>query len=319
MIVSICIPTFNNTKYLKDCLDSVYLSGENFEYEVLIGIDGCENTLEYIKTLKLNENTKIFYFSENHGPYVVKNTLAKISQSDNLIFFDSDDIMMPNLIKKTAESLKSFDLIKYRMTNFSLVNNEIKEKKTTAWGEGVFGIKKSIFLNFNGFEPWKVAADSDFMGRMYKNRLKVEMNGEVLIYRRLHSEGLTSRKDTGFGSKLRNDYARISMKKNYFGPLSTLTTGKYSIVTNTFELEKENIDDVSEILMIAQNKDSKKTFIDKVLTSHRSNPTQPVRPQIRYEVVNNVTQHRMNQKSQYLNAMIKTKMIPQRHFRQNVK
>ena len=54
MIVSICIPTFNNTKYLKDCLDSVYLSGENFEYEVLIGIDGCENTLEYIKTLKLN-------------------------------------------------------------------------------------------------------------------------------------------------------------------------------------------------------------------------------------------------------------------------
>ena len=106
----------------------------------------------------------------------------------------------------------------------------------------------------------------------------------------------------------------MRMIKEMVRVLFSLMFGKKYV---SVELEKENIDDVSEILMIAQNKDSKKSFIDKVLTSHRSNPTQPLRPQIRYEVVNNVTQHRMNQKSQYLNAMLKTKMIPQRHFRQN--
>ena len=40
---------------------------------------------------------------------------------------------------------------------------------------------KKIFLAMNGFEGWKCAADSDFMGRLYKTGKKVLLSKDVLF------------------------------------------------------------------------------------------------------------------------------------------
>jgi glycosyltransferase involved in cell wall biosynthesis len=319
MSVSICIPTFNNTNYIKECLESIYISGKDLEYEVLVGVDNCQDTLNFIKSIDLNDKTQIFYFKKNVGPYVIKNTLSKIAKYDNLIFFDSDDIMLPNLISETNRVINQFDLVKYKMVNFKIVNGEIIEnKKRRAWGEGVFAIKKSLFLNFNGFEGWRVAADSDFMGRMYKNKVRVHVFDEVMFYRRLHPDGLTSNPETGFGSKLRDNYARISRNKRYFGPLNRLVTEEYEIVDfNNFTIS-ENTIEKSEIQEYIEQKKGKSDIVNKIISSQKIEPKNKVKYSVKYEVVNSVTQHRLNQKSQYLNAMMKTNLIPRKHFNQPV-
>jgi len=112
----------------------------------------------------------------------------------------------------------------------------------------VFGIKKNIFLNMNGFEPWMMAADSDFMGRLYKTKSKILHTPQVLFKRRVHPESLTNKKETGMSSPLRNHYAKISKNKKGHGNPDKLHTrdfmiididGVEKIVVKTYEEKKE--------------------------------------------------------------------------------
>ena len=61
---------------------------------------------------------------------------------------------------------------------------------------------------------------------------------------------------------------------------------------------------------------SEKKIKHQIISSEKTEPRHRVINHIKYEVVNNVTQHRLNQKSQYLNAMMKTNLVATRHFNQ---
>jgi glycosyltransferase involved in cell wall biosynthesis len=228
MGISIIIPTFDNIEYIDETLTSIYNSGKDFEYEILIGIDGCNKSLKYLKDKTYPDNTKIFFFSTNKGPYLIKNTLSTLAKYDNLLFFDSDDMMEENMIGYCLNSLNTHQCVKPRLRNFKIVNGKIvNEVGRKNWGEGVFAIRKPIFDYYNGFEGWLVAADSDFMDRLYKNDTSVELTQEILVLRRLHDKGLTSRPDTGLSSSLRSKYSFISKSKKYFGPLPELKIAEY--------------------------------------------------------------------------------------------
>ena len=228
MGISVIIPTFDNIEYIDETLDSIYKSGKNFDYEILIGIDGCNKSLKYLKDKNYPDNTKIFFFPTNKGPYLIKNTLSTLAKYDNLLFFDSDDIMEENMIGYCLNSLNKHQCVKPRLYNFRIVDGKmVNEVGRKNWGEGVFAIHKKIFDYHNGFEGWLVAADSDFMNRLYKNNTSVDLSQEILLLRRLHDKGLTSRPDTGLRSSLRLKYASISKSKKYFGPLPELKIAEY--------------------------------------------------------------------------------------------
>jgi len=235
--ISIIIPTFNNVEYIDECLQSIVESSKDYSYEVLVGIDHCEKTLSYIKNNKFYGNIRFFYFQKNVGPYVIKNTLAKLSNCDILLFFDSDDIMKENMVKDCINLLSVYNMVKPMYHNFSgsLNKSEKKyEKSSGLWGEGVFAIKKSIFMHYNGFEDWRCAADSDFMARIYKNGISLQNSKNLHFYRRIHSKGLTSDPLTNYQSELRRKYVVLSKNKKNFGPLPTLVTSSF------VELEKLN-------------------------------------------------------------------------------
>lgn len=211
--LSILIPTYNNVQYLDECIESILTSGNEYSYEVLFGIDGCEKSLEYFRNRVLPDNFKVFLFTENGGPYTIKNTLASISNSNTLMFFDSDDIMGDLMIGNTINNIKSYICIKPKLVNFNDDTGNIDTKRSKLFGEGVFSIRKDVFMSMNGFEPWICAADSDFMGRLYKSKVPILHTPDIMFYRRIHSSGLTSRPDTGLRSILRSKYARISKQK----------------------------------------------------------------------------------------------------------
>ena len=228
-LLTIIIPTFKNPTMLSECLNSI--RGYS-DCEILVGIDGCEETLEYVKKNKYNENIRFFYFDKNNGPYIVRNSLAKISNSDILLFFDSDDIMKENLISDILGRMSANDFVKPMYSDFTNTPNYNITRSNT-YGEGVFAIKKDLFLSMNGFEPWPVAADSDFMGRLYKNNKKFSYTNDVVFYRRVHPNSLTQRKDTGLSSPLRGKYYSMSKRKSNFGPLQELVTSTfYEVNTN---------------------------------------------------------------------------------------
>jgi len=237
-ILSIIIPTFNNTDYINECLSSIIKSIKSLDCEILVGIDNCEDTLNLIKYKTFDSRIRFFFFQKNVGPYIVKNTLVKNSNSDTILFFDSDDVMCEHMIEEILR-LQSFnDFVRPKYVNFSGViptnNNQINNGKL--FGEGVFSIKKSIFLTMNGFEEWRTSADTEFMNRLYKNGRKSINTPTVLFYRRIHEDSLTQSKQTGYGSRVRTDYNNLIRNKTNFGPLNRLSMGSfYEILVDSFE------------------------------------------------------------------------------------
>jgi len=307
MGISIIIPTFDNIEYIDETLTSIYNSGKDLEYEILIGIDGCNKSLKYLKDKTYPDNTKIFFFSTNKGPYLIKNTLSTLAKYDNLLFFDSDDIMEENMIGYCLNSLNTHQCVKPRLRNFKIVNGKIvNEVGRKNWGEGVFAIKKPIFDYYNGFEGWLVAADSDFMDRLYKNNISVELTQEILVLRRLHDKGLTNRPDTGLSSRLRSKYASISKSKKYFGPLPELKIAEYQPIniaeyTNNdiFKVGDTNSDNEEVDDYVNAINDRKQIVNDVIKTiNNKKQKQKDVVPEkkvssINYEKVNNLLKNKV--------------------------
>ena len=307
MGISVIIPTFDNIEYIDETLDSIYNSGKDLEYEILIGIDGCNKSLKYLKDKSYPVNTKIFFFPTNKGPYLIKNTLSTLAKYDNLLFFDSDDIMEENMIGYCLNSLNKHQCVKPRLHNFKIVNGEmVNEVGRKNWGEGVFAIRKPIFDYHNGFEGWLVAADSDFMNRLYKNNTSVDLTQEILLLRRLHDKGLTSRPDTGLRSSLRSKYASISKSKKYFGPLPELKIAEYQPIniaeyTNNdiFKVGDTNSDNEEVDDYVNTINDRKQIVNDVIKTiNNKKQKQEDVVPEkkvssINYEKVNNLLKNRV--------------------------
>jgi glycosyltransferase involved in cell wall biosynthesis len=241
--VSIVIPTFNNVEYIDECLMSVIESSENFNFEILVGIDNCQKTLDYVKEYQDKYiNTKFYFFDESVGPYVIKNTLTQVSKSNNILFFDSDDIMEPECVSFVMEESEKYGSIRFKYRDFREDEKLPLKGKSTA--EGVFFIKKSYFNFLNGFEPWKCAADSEFHYRTIKNNIKTKYSDFALFLRRIHGVSLTRNSETGMKSNVRSVYHKIIKEKQKvlnIGPLDEMITHRF------YEIEGDDLNLVSDI------------------------------------------------------------------------
>jgi glycosyltransferase involved in cell wall biosynthesis len=205
--ISIIIPTFNVPDYLDECILSILAQQVNFGVEIIIGIDNCEKTLEHIqKNKNLYEKCKVFYFSENVGPYAVKNNLIKESTSDYILFFDSDDIMLNGMLDFFHREIRRADIIRFTFQNFRMAPQKILGVIENAWG--VIGVKKGVFKALNDYYGWKCNADVEFVERAINKRFKTITPNRVFFHRREHTYNLTRRIDTGMQSDIRKIYEK---------------------------------------------------------------------------------------------------------------
>ena len=200
--VSICITAFKSKKFIKKTLDSIANQTwfkNNSNYEIILGIDGCNETLQYIKKIKNKyKNLFVVMMKNNKGTYITTNTIMTISKYDHLIRFDSDDVMFPNLVQKVM--LKNYDLIEFKMKNFYTIT----KKTVIKLAYGQFMINHWVFDYFGGFMPWNCSADDEFKYRV-KKFINVLTLNETLFLRNIHPESLTQSNKTNFFSKERKD------------------------------------------------------------------------------------------------------------------
>jgi len=215
-MLSVIIPAYKATKYIDECIDSI-----KGDCEILIGVDGCIETYNHIKHLE-----NVYYFKENVGPYVIKNTLIDQAKYDDILFFDSDDIMAEGTIEKVTKTLNSKDYVKLSYIDF------IKKPLLSGivYSNAVIGIKKSVFNSINGFYPWRCSADTELVNRLQYNNFSCKTIPDVCYYRRLHQDNLTVRKETGHGSPIRKtyvDYINVHLSKQSWPNPLTKTIQDY--------------------------------------------------------------------------------------------
>ena len=199
--VSIIVTAYKMKNFIKETLDSIsnqtyFINNSN--YEILIGVDGCEETLNYLYTIMENySNLRIFMMEKNYGTFITTNTMMSIAKYDNLIRFDSDDIMLPNLIEITMKEMEkgNIDKVKFLMENFG-------DSNLIRYAAGQFLIKHWVIDYFGGFMPWICEADAEFYVRTEKF-IVVKNVPIILMMRRIHENNLTINKNTNSASFVR--------------------------------------------------------------------------------------------------------------------
>lgn len=240
--ITICITAYKAKKYIKETLDSILVQTwfkTHDNYEVLVGIDGCEETLDYLKTIQENyPHLKVLMMDTNRGTYITTNTLINEAKYNNIIRFDSDDIMLPNMVEKIMRCAENCDIIRYYLQDFGA-----DYKKYVSDGSCFF--KKSFMLKFGGYQPWKCSADTEMKKRLRKFGHHKQIN-DVLFLRRTHNESLTRKpgETTIFGGAV-GDYRKKCL--DYVAKLNVRSEkdAKIKMVTNSFAETFNSMDVVS--------------------------------------------------------------------------
>ena len=215
-MISIIITSYKAKDFIKDCLLSIDNNNIEADYEILLGIDSCEETLKAVENLNI-KNLKVFWAEKNVGTYVLRNSLTLKAKYDHYLFFDSDDQMCDNMIKNLLKE-KNHNIVRYKyydieekssLEKMYMKYSDIKEdmdiKPINHHAIGTFFIKKEIFEKLGGFKPFRFSADYEFFLRCENNNFKSKMLDKHLFKRLVRSDSLSGAKETGLRSKKRRD------------------------------------------------------------------------------------------------------------------
>lgn len=192
-MVSVIIPTRGNVNYLDECIKSILDQKCDSEFEVLLGVDACEETLEHIRVNPdIYDRIRIFDFTKVFGPYVIKNTLSNFVRHKNIIFFDSDDIMAEGALQNFCDNIGDSDFAKLNFVEFDSDASNIDPEGSVISGISV-GIKSDIFIILNGFYDWMYGADLELIGRIAHKGLTSSQIPGAFYYKRMHEKSLTEK------------------------------------------------------------------------------------------------------------------------------
>lgn len=204
--LSICISAWKAQDYIEECLNSIYSQtwfAKNENWEVLIGIDCCVDTLRKVKEIMNNyKNLKVYMMEKNVGTYITCNTIMEKASYKWLMRFDSDDIMLPYMVEKVMGCTygdTNLDVVKYRCITFT--KDEILDPNRYA--EGSICIKKDLFLEYGGYMPWRCSADSELKKRLKSVLNFFYINEPLYKVRRDNKNSITVDKKTDMLSKYR--------------------------------------------------------------------------------------------------------------------
>ena len=148
-LFSICIPIYNQIKYLSKCLETI--ENQTFEnFEVIMIDDGSIDGSDIICKKYCEKDYRFkYYYYKNSGVSVTRNRLLEKVNGKYIIMIDPDDYidkeMLKNLNKKINEN-KKIDVIRFK----AIVVNDLPEKNIYR-----FNFEKKIKFGIDGVEALK--------------------------------------------------------------------------------------------------------------------------------------------------------------------
>lgn len=205
MKVSVVVPAYDSESYIENCLDSIYDQTyfEKNDFEVIVAVDWCEETLKKIKEIKYKYEPEltVLCLSKNRGTYIALNTAIKKATGETIVVFGSDDVMNKDMVERIMDSYDGVDVVRFKYDN-------IKEGKNTGtikyFSYGAISFKKYVWRVLNGFSDWRVAGDSEFVARAEKI-FNEKLLDESLFLRNVHGKNMTVCERYGAGSKYRSE------------------------------------------------------------------------------------------------------------------
>jgi glycosyltransferase involved in cell wall biosynthesis len=202
--ISVLIAAYRSEAWILEAMQSVLRQNpRNAEIELLVGIDDCKRTLE--AALECGDcRASVYNLDENRGPYIVFNTLMDYATGGYITHIGADDVMLDGRL----ESMK--DHLRRRSTDGGVGTwyieadknlTPIRRRKRIA--QGCVMYRKEVFDLLGGYQPWRCAADTEFIMRVRSKGKRIGTVSRYLMLRRNHPGQLTRLGDTRFGGKER--------------------------------------------------------------------------------------------------------------------
>jgi len=107
--VSIIVPVYNTSKYLKQCIESL-VNQTLKDIEIICIDDGStDNSVQIVKEFAQNDERIKIITQKNAGQSVARNSGLKIAQGEYIGFVDSDDWVDIEMFEKLYNNAKSYD------------------------------------------------------------------------------------------------------------------------------------------------------------------------------------------------------------------
>ncbi len=103
--LTIIIPAYNVEEYIGDALDSLQNQTEPPDQIVVINDGSCDHTINIIESFNFSCALDVVSV-ENNGQGPARNLGVSLSTGDYIYFFDSDDILDLNFVKKIKKRIK---------------------------------------------------------------------------------------------------------------------------------------------------------------------------------------------------------------------
>jgi len=108
-LVSVIVPTYNRAKSIIKCLSSIVNQTYNNLELIIIDDGSADNSEEIINNFieSYKGEKKIYYYrQENQGASIARNYGFSKSKGDFIVFFDSDDEMLPFRIEYQIKAIE---------------------------------------------------------------------------------------------------------------------------------------------------------------------------------------------------------------------
>lgn len=126
-LISVIIPVYNVSKYLRQCLDSI-INQTYKNLEIILVNDGStDDSLKICEEYKLKDKRIVLISQENGGLASARNTGIKTVTSNYFLFIDSDDWIAPDTIASVFPYIENVDLVCFSFVK-EYPNNHIVRK-----------------------------------------------------------------------------------------------------------------------------------------------------------------------------------------------
>jgi len=129
--VSIVMPAYNAEQYITESIESGL--GQTYADIEIIAVDdgSTDSTTAILKVFADKFPDKFRYFSQsNSGPAAARNKAIKEARGEYIAFLDSDDIWLPEKLKRQLDKLKKSPECAFIHTNIIRTDLEGKEQGT---------------------------------------------------------------------------------------------------------------------------------------------------------------------------------------------
>ena len=138
--LSIIVPVYNVEKYIAECLESIVLQ-KTENMEIILVNDGSTDASKEICEMFCYENKNIFLYNQsNQGVSAARNKGIELARGRYLIFLDSDDWLIKDIIPEFLECLYECEVDLIVSKHDTYLERMLKYKKSTEDFSKVFMI-----------------------------------------------------------------------------------------------------------------------------------------------------------------------------------